>query len=303
MKELRDILNVFMHATEPLALATIVRTTGSSYRKAGARMLILPEGRTVGTLSGGCIEEEVALRALPVIATGSPALFVIDTLKRFGCHGTIEIFVERIELGNPFLNYLLRCFAMRVTARVRVVFEASHQLGSMPKATACPGSSGFEESIAPPVRLIILGESPGTESLKGFAHLLGWDCLQPDASARALIQADARTAVVIKQHHFGKDCTALQWALSQRFGYVGLLGSGKRKRQLMNTLLSENGIATDVELEHFHGPAGLDLGADSPDEVALAIIAEIQAVLAHHAAGFLRDRPGPIHAPLCPVMA
>lgn len=307
MKELRDIIHEFKRAPGPMALATIVRTHGSSYRKAGARMLILPDGRTVGTLSGGCIEEEVAQRAMPVMATGTPVLFEIDTLKRFGCHGSIEVFVERIDAENPFLTYLACCFATRVTAHVLVVFEGSFELGSMIKASAAPTAYGLEETIPPPVRMLILGDSPGNDTLCAFAHLLGWDCVSLDNAEAKKVHPDTRTAVVVKQHHFGKDFTALHWALSHDFGYVGLLGSGKRRRQLMNTLLAEGCLSAEATLGHFHGPAGLDLGADSPDEIALAITAEIQAVLSQHDAGFLRDRGGAIHTihshTICPVLA
>src|SRR3984893_19384466 len=100
MKEIREILRLFeLHRGEPFALATLVQTHGSSYRRPGARMLICADGATAGSLSGGCLEEEVAQRAIDVMGSGTPLLMSFDTRLRFGCNGSIEIFVERLPEG------------------------------------------------------------------------------------------------------------------------------------------------------------------------------------------------------------
>ncbi|TDU70571.1 xanthine/CO dehydrogenase XdhC/CoxF family maturation factor [Prosthecobacter fusiformis] len=300
MKELRDILAEYARCTSSMGLATIVSTTGSSYRKTGARMLILPDGRTVGTLSGGCIEEEVAQRALHVMETGEPALLSIDTRRRFGCHGSIEIFVEKIEPGDDFMGYLSDCISSRRPAHVKVIFEAGHsQRGSYPEDEVHMGIGGHEELILPPVRLVVCGDSPGNEALMHLAKTLGWDCILLEHPEDSTLAVDERTAIVIKNHHFGRDFVSLRWALSHSVGYVGLLGSRKRKQELMNALVAEGWEPEDASLNHFHSPAGLDLGAEEPEQIALSITAEILAVLSRHHAGFLRDRQGPIHHILC----
>src|SRR4051794_3315426 len=97
MKELREIVALWEKDRGACALATLVRVTGSSYRRPGARMLITPHGETAGGLSAGCIEEEVALHARDVIASGETKLIAFDTRRRFGCNGSIEIFIERID--------------------------------------------------------------------------------------------------------------------------------------------------------------------------------------------------------------
>jgi xanthine/CO dehydrogenase XdhC/CoxF family maturation factor len=95
LKDFCDILSEVKHRRgEQFALATIVRTQGSSYRRPGARMLICEDGKTVGSLSASCLEQEIASRALEVLKTGEPAIMRFDTRKRFGCAGEIEIFVE-----------------------------------------------------------------------------------------------------------------------------------------------------------------------------------------------------------------
>src|SRR5947209_4938527 len=96
MKDIYDILREWKKRRgENFALATLVRAEGSSYRRAGARMLICQDGTTVGSLSAGCLEAEVAMRARDVLRTAEPALMSFDTRKRFGCAGKINIFIER----------------------------------------------------------------------------------------------------------------------------------------------------------------------------------------------------------------
>src|SRR5438045_6533831 len=143
MKEIVDILRVFeLHRGQPLALATLVRAQGSSYRRPGARMLICEDGTTVGSLSGGCLEEEVALRAREAVQTGESTMMSFDTRKRFGCHGKIDVYIERVaekffvDLGND------------LDARQCHI-----------AVTRC-GEDEFVQEIHPPIRILILGEGP-----------------------------------------------------------------------------------------------------------------------------------------------
>src|SRR3982751_4577759 len=95
MREIREIVRLCeLRRSEPLALATLVAARGSSYRRPGARMLICGDGTTAGSLSGGCLEEEVVRRAQDTRRDGTPALMNFDTRLRFGCNGSIDIFVE-----------------------------------------------------------------------------------------------------------------------------------------------------------------------------------------------------------------
>ncbi len=98
MKELAEILRLSQEKRgQSFALATLVRATGSSYRRPGARMLIAGDGTLAGSLSAGCLEEEVALAAREVLQSGAAKLLSFDTRRRFGCHGSIEIFLECVE--------------------------------------------------------------------------------------------------------------------------------------------------------------------------------------------------------------
>ncbi len=131
MKSLTEILQrACTERTRLLALATLVRTHGSTYRKAGARLLVDASGETTGVLSGGCLEEEIAKHGQGVIETGEPALLHFDTRRLFGCDGKLEIFVERIPPASTAGNILTAIaahLAERRTCRVRTKFAGTDQ--------------------------------------------------------------------------------------------------------------------------------------------------------------------------------
>jgi xanthine/CO dehydrogenase XdhC/CoxF family maturation factor len=291
MKEIRDILRLFERNRGGLfALATLVRTHGSSYRRPGARMLICADGATAGSLSGGCLEDEVAHRAQEVMRDGTPALMSFDTRLRFGCNGRIEVFVERVQ--ENFLAALSQNFAERRSSRAATIFAGSGGLGTrLVRREAQVPTDSFVQEIEPAIRLLIFGEGPDSISLRAFAEILGWEVIEVDQPAELSIRADARTAAIVKSHNYGRDFAALCHLLKLDLPYIGVLGPRKRRDQLLNAVLDE-GIAIEADV---FAPAGLDLGAETPEELALALIAEIQAVFAGASAESLRDRKAPIH--------
>src|SRR4051812_42503940 len=124
MKDMVDILReARSRPKQSFALATLARAQGSSYRRPGARMLICQDGKTAGSLSGGCLEEEVAAAARDVIATAVTRLLSFDTRRRFGCHGSIEIFIERIE--ESLLQQISNALENRTPCTVATVFAPS----------------------------------------------------------------------------------------------------------------------------------------------------------------------------------
>ncbi len=292
MKELQDIIREFtLRSGQPLALATLVRAQGSSYRRPGARMLICPDGTTVGSLSGGCLEEEVARRAFEVIQTGTPSLMNFDTRLRFGCNGTIEIFVEIVR--ESFLSELAEHFAERRSCRAITVFSGGlDRLGTriLRMEEALPASA-FVQEIKAPIQLLISGDGPDSVPLRSFAEILGWSVIEIDQVSDLPKRADERTAAVVKSHNYGRDFAALRHLLQLDLRYVGLLGPRKRRDQLLAALLDE-GVPLESEL---FAPAGFDLGAETPEEIALAIISEVQTVFADASGKSLRDRKAPIH--------
>jgi xanthine/CO dehydrogenase XdhC/CoxF family maturation factor len=292
MKEIVDVVRAWeCRRSEPLALATLVRAQGSSYRRPGARMLICPDGTTAGSLSGGCLEEEVARRAFDVLRTGVPSLMSFDTRLRFGCNGTIEIFIERAR--ENFLAEIAAHVGERRACRTATIFAGREdELGSWVLSPNEPAPAGaFVQDVQPPIQLVIFGDGPDSAPLRSFAEILGWSIVEADQASELPARADERTAAVVKSHNYGRDFAALRHLLQLNLRYVGLLGPRKRRDQLVDALL-DAGVSIDLEL---FAPAGFDLGAETPEEIALAIVSEIQSVFADAGGESLRDRRAPIH--------
>jgi xanthine/CO dehydrogenase XdhC/CoxF family maturation factor len=172
------------------------------------------------------------------------------------------------------------------------VFAGSSELGTRlaRRETQIP-EGAFVQEIEPAIRLLIFGEGPDSISLRAFAEVLGWEVIEVDEPAELSNHADSRTAAIVKSHNYGRDFAALCHLLKLDLPYVGLLGPRKRRDQLLNAVLDE-GIAIEAEV---FAPAGLDLGAETPEELALALVSEIQSVFAGAGAESLRDRKAPIH--------
>jgi xanthine dehydrogenase accessory factor len=254
-------------------------------------MLVCPDGTMVGSLSGGCLEEEVAQRAFDVVRTGRPSLMSFDTRLRFGCHGSIDVFVEAAR--EDFLSALAARYAERRTCRAITRFEGEegeHGTRLVTSNEQVPDGA-FLQEIEPPIQLVIFGDGPDSIPLRAFAEILGWDVIEIDQAADLPNPLDDRTAAIVKSHNYGRDFAALRHFLALELPYVGLLGPRKRRDQLLNAVL-ESGASIDADL---FAPAGLDLGAETPEEIALALISEIQAVFAGASAEPLRDRRAPIH--------
>jgi len=181
-----------------------------------------------------------------------------------------------------------------------------------------PGGEVLLEYIAPPIRLLAFGAGMDAEPVVEFATRLGWDVTVldnrvafadrerfPGAEAVRLVDyerldpadlsIDEATAVVVMTHHFLNDARLMRSLLPTPAPYVGFIGPRKRIENLLASV-EENGITPTAEqLRRLYGPVGIDIGSETPQEIALALVAEIQAVFAGRGAGFLRDRGGPLH--------
>jgi len=178
------------------------------------------------------------------------------------------------------------------------------------------GRSVFADVYAPPPRLLVFGAIDTAEALCGSARALGWRTIVADARARfataarlpsadeivvawpeeALqrVQPDHSTAVVVLTHDDKFDIPALKGTLETEAFYVGALGSRRNQARRRERLL-EAGVPEDA-LERISGPCGLDIGASTPGETALSILAEILAVRVGRSGGTLKDAAGRIHA-------
>jgi len=299
VKDIYDIIDEFKkRPAQPLALATLVRVEGSSYRRPGARMLICEDGRRAGSLSAGCLEDEVALRAREVFQTGEPTIVSFDTRRRFGCAGKIDIFIE------PVSENFLRDLAHNLAAR-RVCFVITEfgekSAGSRVGRTEPPDRNYAQErenelieQIHPPIRLLIVGDGPDNRPLLSLGNLLGWEVVELVDPNLLSIDPDDWMAAIVKSHNYGRDFAALEKLLPMNLRYVGVIGPRKRRDQLMNHLL-DLGVTANAG---FFAPAGLDLGTETPEEIALSIVAEIQRVFATGSGESLRERKISLHAAL-----
>jgi xanthine dehydrogenase accessory factor len=302
-KELRQIIDEYRRSDGPFALATLVKSSGSTYRQMGSRILILKGGIFIGRLSAGCIEEEIAALGQDVLLDGKPARCSFDLRSRFACNGSIEVFIERLAKPNPFLEELGMCMVNRAPIIVSTNYhladpEAGTRLGGIPLTEH---AEEFVQKILAPVRLIIFGDFFDAESVAYLGRYLGWQ-VEVVSDPYELPDGDPRTACVVMSHHFGRDIVALKQVLQGKYGYVGLLGPRHRKRLLLNRLIDDGCGLENVSA--LHSPAGLDIGSETAEEIAMAIIAEVQAALMGRNGGPLRDRAEPIHKlrePICCV--
>ncbi len=307
-------------AKPPFALATLVGRQGSSYRMPGARLLIDSEGRHAGCLSGGCLEEGVAQVGLRVLRTGTVERLHLDTRPHFGCPGLLDIFVEPLE--TDLLAKISGAIAARrrpwLVTRFAADGGARAGTGLLETRPAAVSAGEWSEELALLPRLIVVSGTSDADPLCELAAWLGWEVrrvvhsaeaqrdviasvagraeiVEPERLSQAL-PADERTACVIMTHHLGRDLAYLRAALAGAYPYVGLLGSRRRRETLLGEL-GDTGLLEDPTVaERLRAPVGLDLGAEEPRGIALAIVAEIQAAWGGGAGRPLRERSGPLHA-------
>lgn len=288
MKEIHDLIRFWdAHRAQPLALATLVTAQGSSYRRPGARMLISAAGDYAGGVSAGCIEDEVMSCARQVLRTGQPHLMPFDTRLRFGCSGVIQILVEVV--APEVMDDLRDCFLHRRSCHLETAFQGESPRTRVAGSDTSPGS--YVQTIEPALRLILMGDSSDTLALRAQAALLGWNVVQCEAPPVPRYLIDDRTAVVVATHNFGRDCATLRDLLPEGLRYLGLVGSRRRRDDILFDVLN-HGLEVH---EGFFAPAGLHLGAETPEEIALSIVAEIQSVFAGGTAQQLRHRTTSIH--------
>jgi len=369
MHELTTIVDscLNLRATGQAAvLASVVKTQGSTYRRPGARFLLLPDGQTLGMVSGGCLENDVRERARQTLASGEPSVAIYDGTAPddivwgmgLGCNGIVQVLIERLDPHQTYLERLAACLHQRRAALLATVFAVSGQTsvtvgarlllesdgtvtttitdplalqtltetaqaalaGKRSQVTRLALANGFVEvlleAIQPPPALLIAGAGPDALPLATLARTLGWQVTVADhrpafATAERFPMADAVvvcrpeviterlapdecTAAVIMTHHYASDRALLECLLPAPLRYLGLLGPRARTERL----LREIGVAESAQtLQRLYGPVGIDIGAETPAQVALSIVAEIQAVFADRAGGSLRDRAGSIHEP------
>jgi xanthine/CO dehydrogenase XdhC/CoxF family maturation factor len=303
MKALQQIIErVAANPARSFALATLVQTEGSTYRKPGARLLVEANGTTLGVLSGGCLEEEIGRYGRLVINDASAVLLSFDTRRLYGCDGRLKVLVERLPAAGQKGNLITeigRLLAQRDICRIRTCFEGG-PLGSELLAADIllaerPGI--FIDTLPLPIRLLLFGTGPEIEPIAQLAGNLGWmvEHFSHPSELGEHFRPDTQTAALIMNHNFGRDLLALDRLLPFRLRYVGLLGPRKRHAELLARLKEYRPLDFNAGARNLFAPAGLDIGSEAPEEIALSITSEIAAVLSDRRGGFLRERKGDIH--------
>jgi xanthine dehydrogenase accessory factor len=294
----------------PVVLVTVARTWGSSPRPPGSLMAINGRGETVGSVSGGCIEDDLIHRireggVQAACATDTPAVLrygiSADEAHRFGlpCGGTVELVLEAVSVRSRLDELLQACLRRRSTERVLNLHTGEVDL----RAGRCDGLPHLDDHhltthLGPQARLIVIGAGDLSRFLCQMALGLGFEVIvcDPREESRASwqldgvvlsqempddlilrLKPDARTAVVAVTHDPKLDDLALIDALQSDAFYVGAIGS-RRHSELRKTRLHEHFDLSQEALDSLHGPAGLYIGSKTPAEIALSIMAEVVAV-------------------------
>ena len=351
MRDLLDILAA-VAALDPndgsAVLATVVRVEGSSYRLPGARMLIEANGARTGSVSGGCLEADIARRGRLLTIERPRELVRYDGSDEdvawgfgLGCNGSIEVLIERLDAEpRAGLAFIRHCVEQRAGGTLVTIFRADGDVpfhagerfnsaddipslfGNDSRVTTtvtCETTTGgrvqaLVEAIHPPLPLVIFGAGHDAAPLVRAAKQLGWHVTIADRRAGyarsdrfpladAVVACDidamadrirvtSDTAAVVMTHHFPDDQVLIPMLLRSPARYIGVLGPRARTERM----LAQAQYSND-QLARLHAPVGLDIGAEGPDQVALAVVAEIIAATKRRPAGSLRDRVGPIHEP------
>jgi xanthine/CO dehydrogenase XdhC/CoxF family maturation factor len=368
MKELTEILRAVEAAAtagEPVALATIIGVRGSTYRRAGAHLLVTRSGRQIGNISGGCLEGDVAVLADEVMAQRTPRLQMYDLTADddavwglgLGCNGAIEVFVEPTSVDDALwravgvaqdgestvvVATVVDGTAVAPAGR-RLVFyadgggdgdiadpglradveraarDAAREQRTHARIVEHPGGSVrvFFEVLHPPLRLVVCGAGHDAIPVVNFAGQLGWRVLVVDrreafltrtrypgatgfvrtefTDIGAAVPTDEHTYVLVMTHNYIHDRNLLRGFLPTRAAYIGMLGPRSRTDKIVRDLEADGVRIDPARRAQIYGPVGLDIGSETPDEIALAVLGEILAVSHGRDGGLLRSRGGPIH--------
>ncbi|HWK03146.1 MAG TPA: XdhC family protein [Puia sp.] len=413
MKELRSIVQAYRSidfSKTRAALATVVRVEGSSYRRAGARMLVLDDGTYLGGISGGCLEGDALRRARKGIALNRPSVITYDTTQDddyqigvgLGCNGIIDVLFTPLypEDPNNHLNILSNLTAIRQPAIVVAITgcpekppvsseaaptpafppaaSVTDSLASAPLGQALLYTTDlaffssfsikeiapavlrdiknslterssrtmtydtvdgpvkvFIECILPTTHIAAFGGNHDILTLLRQAKEQGWDTTVVmntakagkditttatrvlDSSDSPLIDSrrtpptvatspqvntpsvvpliDSYTAILLMSHDYKTDFHNLQQALLTDAAYIGLLGPRKRAEKMLDALAAAGHPVSPSNRQRLYAPAGLDIGAATPEEIALSILAEIRSHFAGRQGMSLRLREGTIY--------
>lgn len=355
MREPSDILELFDRASKDgrrMVLATVVDVRGSAYRRPGAHLMVVDDGRRAGSISAGCLESDLLARGESIFESEHPLLLQYDSGEFFGlnygCDGTILVLVQPVrnmETSFPLafrqaqssgrqlgLATIFDCddksllgtqvlfdkhsivssscsgsLTREVSARAHEIIEAGE---SCVVKFSSIRAKAFCEVISPKARLIIFGAGADARPLIEMTRTLGIEAhivdirrsvLEPFKDSATvhqfetcsepsiLVRTPEHTAIVIMSHDFEADKQYLSYSLETNCRFLGVMGSRKRTLKLLKE------IEREAEAGRIRFPVGLDIGAETPEEIALSICSEILSVFKGSSGKPLSTIDGPIH--------
>lgn len=274
-------------------------------------MLVRDDGTFCGSVSAGCLEEEIARATRPVQQDGTPRLLTIDTRPHYGCPGQITLLMEALHpaAGDALFSSVEARLLARRPFTLTTDYSDLANRGPLTRVLANEEAGDeakaetMREHVGRRARLVVVGSGDDATAITKVALLARWDVQTVAtvdiqfAPARLVAQfpPDDRTAVVLMTHNLGFDVACLHEVLPHPYSYVGVIGSVRRRSELIHGLETTGDPAALAHLENLFCPAGLDLGATETGEIALSILAEIQCLWSGRDAGSLRLRAQPIH--------
>jgi xanthine dehydrogenase accessory factor len=367
-KEIKAIINAYEIINKQAvnaALATVVRVEGSSYRRTGARMLVMDDGSWIGGISGGCLEGDAFKRARLAILKSEPSLITYDTTEDdayqigvgLGCNGIIDVLFTPLNFKNAENPVEVLKSCIHGTRQTHILITITGLMGEWETIRAGDTlrfkgpesllifedpslrtellekinrqmdeskseqqhfvlSDGkelyaFIEILLPEIHLVVMGHQYDVHPLAMLSKQLGWSVslvsnqtnLKFSSAVDKILsydqlkelQIDQYTAFILMSHDYKTDKLNLTKALLTDAPYIGMLGPRVRAEKIFRELAEEGKPISIENRERINAPAGLDIGALSPEEIALSLTAEIRAVFSKRQGGFLKLRNTTIH--------
>ena len=316
-------------------LASVVHLNGSSYRKPGVRMLISEDLSSVGAVSGGCVEKEIIQRSKSVFSDGKPKIITYDGRYRLGCEGILYILIEPMCIYDDFITAFSESISKRESIKIESYFkkedETKGDFGSIITfenkevfsfSNTYNHKSKKEEEIftqilEPAFKLLIIGGEHDAVKLCKIASNLGWEVdvitsikdsknNKDFPGANSVIgnspeviqfeEINTNTAIVIMNHSYVQDLKYVVKLSEHQPKYIGILGAPNRRERLFNELFEFVPDISEDFLDTIYTPAGLHIGAQTPEEIAISIVAEVLSVIRKKEPFSLRKLNGKIHS-------
>ena len=314
-------------------LVTLVSLEGSSYRPPGVRMLITDDGSMIGAVSGGCVEKEIMKQSGAVFNTKIPRIMTYDGRYRLGCEGLLFLLLEPFEPSYSFLKEFENNINQEKVFEIKTYYN--REVGEHKNAgTEIVLSNGIKHSVnakadrfelnskmlikhmEPCFKLVIIGAEHDAVQLCTLASFLGWhisvvvsisnpqtindfpgayEILHLEPEGIEEITINENSAVILMTHSYARDLKYLSKLIDFSTSYIGLLGPKKRREKLLNAFIELYPEIDDSFLDLIHGPAGLNIGAETPQEIALSICSEILSVIRDKEPIYLCDKVNAIH--------